>query len=221
MSTSPFPASWPRPVAHELRGAHVTLRPLNADADAEALFTASHGTAAQQAIWTYLWYGPFPDLAAMRQWLGTLQGKSDPLFFTVHQTADDRPVGMISILNIAPDMGRAELGHIWHSPAVQRTKVNTEAVFLLLKHLFDDLGYRRVEWKCDSRNEPSRKAALRLGFAYEGLFRQHMIVKGANRDTTWFSILDQEWPRLRANFTRWLYDNDSVSLSALNQGTSA
>jgi RimJ/RimL family protein N-acetyltransferase len=194
----------------------VTLRPLSVEADAAALFEVSHGGAAQESIWDYLWYGPFPDLAVMTAWLGSMVGKDDPLFFTVHQGAGHHPVGMVSILNIAPDMGRAELGHIWYAPQVQRTKVNTEAVFLLLQHLFDDLGYRRVEWKCDSRNEPSRKAALRLGFSYEGHFRQHMIIKGANRDTHWFSILDHEWPRLRANFQRWLYEDDSVSLGVLN-----
>lgn len=202
---------------NEFSGRHVTLRRLNPDTDGADLYAASHGSAVQHAIWDYLWYGPFPDFDSMQAWLCDISTKQDPLFFTVHQGASHRPVGMISVLNIAQEMGRAELGHIWYAPQVQRTKINTEAVFLLLSHLLDDLGYRRIEWKCDSRNSPSRKAALRLGFVYEGLFRQHMIIKGANRDTTWFSILDREWPRLRENYRRWLYEDDSVSLTTLNE----
>ncbi len=124
--------------------------------------------------------------------------------------------GMISILNIEPLHGRAELGHIWYSPSMQRTKVNTESVYLLLRHLFDDLKYRRAEWKCNNANAASKRAAMRLGFQYEGLFRQHQVVKDENRDTAWFSMLDSEWPRRKANLERWLYEDDSVSLSQLN-----
>ena len=123
---------------------------------------------------------------------------------------------MISILRITPAHGVAELGHIWYGLAAQRTPVNTESVFLLLRHLFDDLGYRRVEWKCDAGNARSRAAALRLGFQFEGLFRQHMIVKGRSRDTTWFAMLDTDWPARKANFERWLADEGRTSLSGLN-----
>jgi RimJ/RimL family protein N-acetyltransferase len=124
---------------------------------------------------------------------------------------------MISIMSMAPEMGRAELGHIWYAPEVQRTKVNTEAVFLLLSYLLGELHYRRAEWKCDARNERSRKAALRLGFQFEGVFRQHMVVKGENRDTAWFSLLDGEWPRVSTNMRCWLYEDNSLSLSVLNE----
>jgi len=152
----------------------------------------------------------------MRRWLRAAEQGTDPIFFTVNHLADTRKIGMISIMSIAPEMGRAELGHIWYAPEVQRTKVNTESVFLLMNYLLSDLHYRRIEWKCDARNDRSRKAAVRLGFIFEGIFRQHMIVKGQNRDTAWFSLLDLEWPRVYANVKRWLYEEDGISLTSLN-----
>jgi len=152
----------------------------------------------------------------MRDWLGTLEPMADPIFFTVTHLGDGAKVGMVSIMSIVPEMGRAELGHIWYVPEVQRTKVNTETVFLLLNYLFVELHYRRVEWKCDARNERSRNAALRLGFSFEGIFRQHMVVKGLNRDTAWFALLDHEWPRTKANLSHWLYEDDRLSLRSLN-----
>jgi RimJ/RimL family protein N-acetyltransferase len=120
---------------------------------------------------------------------------------------------MVSFLNIVPDAYRLELGHIWYSPEAQRTKVNTETVYLMLCETFDRLKYRRVEWKCDALNERSRAAAERLGFKSEGIFRQHMIVKGRNRDTAWFSMLDREWPSIKKNMELWLYDNQEQKLS--------
>jgi RimJ/RimL family protein N-acetyltransferase len=112
--------------------------------------------------------------------------------------------GMASYLNIVPAMGCIEIGHIWFAPPLQKTRAATEAIFLMIRHAFEDLAYRRVEWKCDSLNEASRRAARRFGFSYEGTFRQHMVVKGRNRDTAWFSLLDREWPRVRKGFERWL-----------------
>jgi len=123
---------------------------------------------------------------------------------------------MIAILRLAPEHGCAELGHIWYGLSAQRTAVNTEAVFLLLRHLFDDLRYRRVEWKCDALNVRSRAAALRLGFQFEGVFRQHMVVKGQNRDTAWFAMLDGNWPARKRNFEQWVAAEGGLSLSALN-----
>ena len=166
-------------------------------------------------LWRYLPYGPFSDVQSYRAWLDRTESVDDPLFFTVRK--QNQPVGVISILSIEPADGRAELGHIWYSPIVQRTKVNTESVYLLLRYLFDDLHYRRVEWKCNNNNEASKRAAQRLGFQYEGLFRQHRIIKGENRDTAWFSMLDKEWTGRKANLERWLYEDDSLSLSQLNQ----
>lgn len=226
-SASPFPATWPVPPRRVHEGRYVRLTPLIADEDAAELYQAGHESAEAREIWRYLWQGPFTSEADFRDWLRSAQDGADPLFFTVRagtstehgdckSPARERRVGMISIMRITPAHGVAELGHIWYGLATQRTPVNTESVFLLLRHLFDDLGYRRVEWKCNADNARSRAAALRLGFQFEGLFRQHMVVKGRNRDTTWFAILDTDWPTRKANFERWLADDGRTSLSELN-----
>lgn len=232
---SPFPATWPVPPRQTHEGRHVRLTPLRAEEDAAELYQAGHEPAEAREIWRYLGHGPYDDIGGFRDWLRSVQDGADPLFFTVRaggfqpppasasakfgdckSPARERRVGMISILRITPAHGVAELGHIWYGLAAQRTPVNTESVFLLLRHLFDDLGYRRVEWKCNAENARSRAAALRLGFQFEGLFRQHMIVKGCNRDTAWFAMLDTEWPARKANFERWLADEGRTSLSELN-----
>lgn len=212
---NPFPDCWPSPQRRVFEGQFVSLAPLDAARDAAELFAITHGSPDIEALWDYLPYGPFASANAMRDWLLSMQKSDDPLFFTVFDQKK-RSVGNLSLMSVAPGHGRAEIGHVWYAPIVQRTKVNTESVFLLLSYLFDELGYRRAEWKCNNRNEASKKAALRLGFQYEGLFRQHLVVKGENRDTAWFSMLDNEWPRYRANFRRWLYEDDSPSLSQLN-----
>ena len=209
--------TWVRPVARIFAGRYISLLPLNVERDYRQLYEAGHRTPQHEALWQFLWQGPFPDATTMRAWLQGAEKGHDPIFFTVAGNPEERKIGMIAIMSIVPEMGRAELGHIWYAPEVQRTKVNTEAVFLLLDYLLSELRYRRVEWKCDARNERSRNAALRLGFAFEGIFRQHMIVKGKNRDTAWFSLLDAEWERIRANMKRWLYEDDRVSLARLNQ----
>jgi len=192
MNESSFPETRPRPEQRVFEGRFVCLMPLEAERDAETLFSVSHGTPHFESLWRYLPYGPFANAESYQEWLEKNAMSDAPLFFSVYQ--DPTLVGVISLLNIEPLHGRAELGHIWYSPLVQRTKTNTESVYLLLCHLFDDLKYRRAEWKCNARNEASRNAAQRLGFQYEGLFRQHQIVKGENRDTAWFSMLDKEWP---------------------------
>lgn len=217
MNNPPLKSSWDRPARRVFSARYVSLTPLNAEADYAELFDASHRTSEHQSIWRFLWQGPFANAMAMRDWLRSAEQVVDPIFFTVHHLADERKVGMISIMSIVPEMGRAELGHVWYAPEVQRTKVNTEAVFLLLSYLMGELQYRRAEWKCDARNERSRKAALRLGFVFEGVFRQHMMVKGENRDTAWFSLLDKEWPRVSANMSRWLYEDNPLSLCTLNE----
>lgn len=212
-----FPESWSRPQRRVFEGQFVTLKPMEVERDAAPLFAVSHGTPDIEKLWNYLPYGPFENEAAYRAWMDKTASGAEPMFFTVHQ--NEQACGVISILNIEPLHGRAELGHIWYAPFVQRTKVNTESVYLLLRYLFDDLKYRRAEWKCNNRNEASKDAALRLGFQHEGLFRQHLIVKGQNRDTAWFSMLDSEWPQHKANFEKWLYEDDSVPLSRLNNGS--
>lgn len=221
MKEAPFAnASWPRPERRTFSGEYVSLKPLNPDADVDELYRVSHHTDQNAAIWTYLPYGPFPDRVAMHEWLVSIAPAEDPIFFSA-SLPDGRKIGMNSVMSIVSGMGRAELGHIWYSPEVHRTKVNTEAAYLFLRYLFDELNYRRVEWKCDSLNAPSRAAALRMGFQFEGIFRQHLIVKGRNRDTAWFSMLDKEWPEKKGNFERWLYENKDyqVSLSALNEAS--
>jgi len=187
-------------------------------ADVAQLYAASHGDAEREGIWTYMTAGPFADQPAMQRWLEQYQRSTDPLFCTVTDRAAEQRVGIVSFLNIVPDQRGAELGHIWYTPEAQRTAINTESIYLLLCEAFDHLRYRRVEWKCDSLNARSRAAALRLGFQFEGIFRQHMVVRGRNRDTAWFAMLDGDWPRVKANLERWLYaGEDGLSLTALNQ----
>jgi RimJ/RimL family protein N-acetyltransferase len=205
------------PPAVPMVGTWVSLVPIDPAAHAAGLFAAAHGSRERDAVWTYMAYGPFDDELAMRTWLDGYAGSEDPRFYTVLDRKTDTPVGVVSYLNVDTAMRHVELGHIWYGPAAQHTRVNTETVALLLARAFDDLGNRRVEWKCDALNARSRAAALRLGFAFEGVFRQHMIVKGRNRDTAWFSMLDREWPARKANLERWLgAEPGSVSLRELN-----
>jgi RimJ/RimL family protein N-acetyltransferase len=195
---------WNTPTLQIHDGQHVQLRPLAATADVAQLYTAGHRTPLHLGIWRYLPYGPFRDQTAMHDWLVTCQASRDPLFHVVYDRARQRLVGIITIMSIVPEFGRAELGHIWYDTDVHRSRVNTESAFLLLSYLFDTLSYRRVEWKCDNRNEASKAAARRLGFSYEGTFRKHMIVKHHNRDTAWFSITDDEWLTQRQRFAQYL-----------------
>ncbi len=207
-----------RPPREPLVGRFVSLVPVDPAAHAPGLFAASHdGSDEAGRMWTYLSYGPWPNEAAMRVWIDTLPPSEDPLFFTVVDLASGGPVGVVGFLNIDPAMRHIELGHIWYAPVAQCTRANTEAICLMLHASFDELGYRRVEWKCDALNVRSRVAAERLGFTFEGVFRQHMIIKGRNRDTAWYAMLDEEWPGVRSNLERWLDAPDPPpSLRELN-----
>ena len=200
-------------------GKFITLSPVNPKTDVAELYECSHGSDVKEQIWTYMSYGPFDDTHDMQMWLKEGARSEDPLFFTVHHLESKQRVGMVSFLNIVSDMRRLELGHLWYSPDSQRSNVNTEAIYLMLCEAFDRLKYRRVEWKCDSLNERSRASALRLGFKFEGIFRQHIIVKGRNRDTAWYSMLDSEWTAVKKNMEMWLYYNPDrqLSLTALNK----
>jgi RimJ/RimL family protein N-acetyltransferase len=207
----------------------VRLEPLDPAIHAAELYAASHPSAETRTeqvrnLWTYMPYGPFPDLAAFTAWLGTQAASADPLFFAVRDLATGQASGMVSYQAIQPEHRSIEIAHIWFGPALQNTRQSTEALYLLMAHSFDELRYRRLEWKCDALNRSSRQAALRLGFAFEGIFYQHRIVKGRNRDTAWFSLLDYEWPRISANFRTWLapdnFDENGrqrQSLSVLNR----
>ncbi len=206
-----------------LEGELVRLEPVHPDRHAKALFSAAHGF---DAIWTHLAYGPFDSEAAFTEWLEERAASQDPLFFAVVDRASGQAQGMASLMRFVPADGVIEVGHIWFAPVLQRTRQATEAIFLLARHAFDDLGYRRLEWKCDSLNVASRRAADRFGFTFEGVFRQHMVVKGRNRDTAWFSITDAEWPVRRAAFEAWLapanfdpQDRQHESLSAIRART--
>ena len=201
------------PQRTDYKGKFITLSPVSPQADAGELYACSHGSDMKEQLWTYMGYGPFDSIHSMQRWLEDGARSKDPLFLTVHHRESRRRVGMVSFLNIASDMLRLELGHIWYSPDVQRSNVITEAAYLMLCEAFDRMKYRRVEWKCDSLNERSRSAAIRLGFRFEGIFRQHMIVKGRNRDTAWYSILDSEWAAVKKNMQMWLYQNPNQQLS--------
>lgn len=168
------------------------------------LFGISHGSPEVEVLWRYLPAGPFADARAMAAFLETWGATPDVVAFTVRAAGTGAALGSISLMSLRPAHGVGELGNIWFPPAAQRTGANTESNYLLLRHCFEGLGYRRMEWKCNALNEPSRRAALRLGFTYEGTFRQHMIVKGENRDTAWFAMMDHEWPGVKAMLERLL-----------------
>ncbi len=185
-----------------MQGRTVTLVPMDSEAHAQALYKA-YVADAEDRVWTYLPYGPFTALAEFRTWMDKTCTTDDPLFHTVLD-AGGIPVGVATYLRIDPAAGVIEVGHINFSPRLQRTVMSTEAMFLMMARVFDDLGYRRYEWKCDALNAPSRRAAERLGFTYEGTFRQATHYKGRNRDTAWFSVIDKDWPAIRAEFVRWL-----------------
>lgn len=191
------------PLREPIEGTHCRLEPLDADRHAAALF---HAYAADPAgiNWTYLPYGPFASLAEYRDWLAEKQTSQDECFFTIVDPKSGQPVGVAAYLRISPQTGSIEVGHLSYSPALQRTAASTEAMYRMMKRVFDDWGYRRYEWKCDALNAPSRAAAKRLGFRFEGVFRKLMVVKGRNRDTAWFSIVDDEWPALRSGLEAWL-----------------
>lgn len=189
------------PARHPLRGDHVLLRPLVV-ADAEPLYAATHPPHGDPAVWTYMSDGPYADVGDLRGALVAAEASADPLFFAV--VRDGQVLGRTSYMRITPGFGVIEIGNILFARALQRTTATTEAIYLLARHAFDDLGYRRLEWKCNALNAASRRAADRFGFTFEGVFRNHQIVKGRNRDTAWYAITDGDWPEIRSGFERWL-----------------
>jgi RimJ/RimL family protein N-acetyltransferase len=197
-AVSSAPALFPGTVT--LRGRYGTVERLSAGRHRAALWMAMRG---HDAIWAYLPSGPFSDQAAFDAYIAAHEENKERIFYAVLD-AGGRAVGMLSLMEIRPAMRVIEVGNIVYSPALQRTPLATEAQYLIARYAFETLGYRRYEWKCNALNAPSKRAAERFGFTYEGLFRQHMIVKGHSRDTAWFSILDSEWPARKAAFERWL-----------------
>jgi RimJ/RimL family protein N-acetyltransferase len=180
----------------------VLLRSVQPAADAEALFAESHPPAGDPEHWVYLFDGPYRDAAEYERALRAMETSRDPMFFTV--VVGGRPAGIVSYLRITPVHGVIEIGNIWFGASLRRRPPATEAIFLLAGHAFDTLGYRRLEWKCNALNAPSRRAALRYGFRFEGIFEHHMVIKGRNRDTAWYAMTDDEWPAVRSGFERWL-----------------
>jgi RimJ/RimL family protein N-acetyltransferase len=192
----------PRPARAALAGLFCRLDPLDPRRHGEHLFAASMAPGAEERF-RYLADSP-QERAEFEGWLARAAASVDPLFFAVIDRSSGRCEGRQSLVRIAPEHGVMEVGHILWGPAIARTRVATEALFLFARYAFDALGYRRLEWKCDAANEPSMRAARRFGFNWEGIFRQHMVVKGRNRDTAWFAIVDADWPPLRKGFERWL-----------------
>jgi RimJ/RimL family protein N-acetyltransferase/GNAT superfamily N-acetyltransferase len=218
-------AQWaprPRPERRVHDGRTIRLEPLDAARHGDALFEAG---PTSDALLRWLPERPYPDRAAFQPWLDKAAASEDPLFFAAVDRASGRAEGRLSLMRMDPAHGVIETGHLLFGPRLGRTRGATEAIYLLARHVFDDLGYRRFEWKCNDLNEPSKRAAARFGFTFEGVFRQHMVVKGENRDTAWYSIVDREWPARRRAFERWLdpsnFDEDGrqrLSLAALNAG---
>jgi RimJ/RimL family protein N-acetyltransferase len=190
----------PRPGPDRIAGRWAVLERLDPALHAGDIHAAN---TADDAIWDYLPYGPFPDEAAWRAWAEGMAGLSDPFFYAIRDVATGRAGGVASWLRIMPESGSIEVGHINLSPALQGTRASTEAMALMMEWAFQ-AGYRRYEWKCDALNLPSRRAAMRLGFSFEGIFRQATVVKGRNRDTAWFAIIDKEYPAIRAAYRAWL-----------------
>ncbi|MDO9524418.1 MAG: GNAT family protein [Gemmobacter sp.] len=194
----------PRPKSERMRGTLVDLDPLDADHHAQGLFEQFQ---RHDALWDFMPVGPFVDQAQFTAWLHGVQAKADPMFFAICDRASGHPVGLASYLWLDPGNGVIEVGNITLSPTLQRTPAATEAMHLMMAHAFG-LGYRRYEWKCNALNLPSRRAAQRLGFSFEGVFRNHMVIKGRNRDTAWFSITDTDWPGILAAHRVWLDDQN-------------
>jgi RimJ/RimL family protein N-acetyltransferase len=184
-------------------GRFCRVEPLSAEQHAADLFAANR--VDQTGVnWTYLPYGPFADLASYRTWVETVTAQDDPLFHAIIDLTTGKAVGVASLMRIDQAMGVIETGHLNYSPLLQRKPAATEAMFLLMRRVFDELGYRRYEWKCHALNAPSSATAIRLGFTYEGCFRQVVVTKGRNRDTLWYSIIDSEWPAIKQAYEAWL-----------------
>lgn len=193
-----------KPDMRPLHGLFVLLEPVSVKKHARDLYDSFQGNDPGHTVWTYLPYGPWESFEQFETWLKEREASRDPWFYAFIRRDTGKACGMGSFMRCDAPNGVIEIGHIWMSPGLQRTKESTEVIFLMIRHCFDDLGVRRLEWKCDSLNAPSRQAAERFGFTFEGIFRQHLIVKGRNRDTAWYAILDKDWPRIRTAFEAWL-----------------
>ncbi|MDE1168834.1 MAG: GNAT family protein [Pseudomonas sp.] len=197
------------PVAKTLEGRYMRLEKLDPRRHGADLWEVLQGELRDQKLWDYLPYGPFTEREPFDIWLDTYAISNDPMGFCVIDKDTGQAQGILSLMSIVPEHGRIEIGHVAFSAAMQRTPKGTEAIYLLGKLAFDQ-GYRRLEWKCNNDNARSKSAALRFGFSFEGIFRQHMVVKGKNRDTAWYSITDQEWPAIAQAFEAWLAEDNQA-----------
>ncbi len=206
------------PPSSGMAGRYCAIEPLDAALHLEDLYEA-FAEDVDGRLWTYMSVGPFESKAAFSAWLDVADSTDDPLFHALIDQSTGRACGLAAYMRIKPDMGVIEIGSISYAPRLARTRAATEAMFLFMQRAFEELGYRRYEWKCDSLNAASRTAAERLGFSYEGIFRQAMVYKGRNRDTAWYAILDSEWPALKAAYLGWLdpsnFDGDGQQLKSL------
>ena len=207
------------PPKSEMIGQYCKIVPLNVDAHAQALFDV-FAKDTENKNWTYMFDGPFDDFATFESWLTHIAMNEDPLCHSIIDKQTNAAVGLASYMRIKKTDGVIEVGSIQFSPLIQRTRISTEAMFLMMQRVFDELGYRRYEWKCDSLNEKSRAAALRLGFTFEGIFGQAIVYKGRNRDTAWYSVIDSQWPSLKQTFKLWLdptnFDSDGNQRTRLD-----
>lgn len=191
------------PERKTLDGRYVRLEPIDAVAHGDGLYAAS---AVADIDSRFAWLPDYPpeNRAAFQPWLDKAQESNDPLFFALIDKASGKVAGRQALMRIEPAAGAIEIGNVYWGPLVSRRPAATEALYLFARYIFDELGYRRFEWKCNNRNEPSKRAAERFGFQFEGIFRQHLVVKGENRDTAWFSMIDKEWPALKRAYQAWL-----------------
>ena len=193
-----------QPDMRPLHGRWMMLEPVSAAKHARGLYDSFAAGDPEGTLWTYMGYGPWESFEQFEAWLKEREAARDPWFYIFNRREGHLPLGMGAFMRSDAANGVIEIGHIWMAPALQKTREATEAIFLMIRHCFDDLGVRRLEWKCDALNAPSRRAAERFGFTFEGIFRQHFIVKGRNRDTAWYAMLDKDWHPIREGFETWL-----------------
>lgn len=208
----------PMPPMTPLVGQYVRLEKLDPQVHSAPLYAAQSGPGSDERTWLYMGNGPFDDEASFDEYVNRMASTADPSAYAVIPT-DGEPAGIITYLRIEPNHGSIEIGHIWYGASIQRSPVTTEVVYLTAKHAFEDLGYRRFEWKCYNSNERSKRAALRFGFRHEGVFRNHMVIRDRNRDTAWFAMTDEDWPTMKAAFKAWLdpanFDDDGQQIRTL------
>lgn len=210
----------PKPERKVLEGRYARLEPLDADRHGDELYAASSVADAGQRF-TWLFETPPATRAEFQSWLDKASKSADPLFFAVIDKASGKVAGRQALMRIEPVHGVIEIGNVYWGPLISRKPAATEAQFLFMQYVFDELGYRRYEWKCNNDNAPSKRAAERFGFRFEGLFRQHMVAKGQNRDTAWFSVIDSEWPALKRAYQAWLapenFDGEGRQIERLEE----